>query len=303
MKRKIAGMLLIVTLLILTGCAGGNEGTPVQSNQDEEGTPLKIVTSFYPMYIMALNITDGIPGVEVVNLTEPTTGCLHDYQLTPGDMVNLQDAQIMIVNGAGMESFLDKITENSSNMKMIDASKGLELLQNETDGESNPHLWVSISGAISQTKNIGQQLAESDPDRAALYLANTETYIEKLEQLRTKMHQTIDPLDNRDIVTFHEAFPYFAREFDLNIQAVIQREPGSEPSPGELTDTIQVVKASGAKVLFAEPQYGDTAAETIARETGAQLYYLDPAVTGPADKDAYLQIMEDNLQVLGEALQ
>ncbi|MGI6678361.1 MAG: metal ABC transporter substrate-binding protein [Dehalobacterium sp.] len=303
MKRKIVGLFLIVALIILPGCAGKTEGTPVQSHQEEAGTPLKITTSFYPMYIMALNITDGATGIELVNLTKPTTGCLHDYQLTPGDMKNLQDAEIMIVNGAGMESFLAEIAGTRADLKIIDASKGLKLLQNEKDGSLNPHLWVSITGAISQTKNIGQQLAAADPERASLYLANTQTYVEKLEQLKAKMHQRIDLLANRNIVTFHESFPYFAQEFNLNIKAVIQREPGTEPSPGELIDTIKVVKASGVKVLFTEPQYGDTAAETIARETGAQVYYLDPAVTGPAHKDAYLQIMEENLRVLEEALQ
>ena len=104
------------------------------------------------------------------------------------------------------------------------------------------------------------------------------------------------------IITFHEAFPYFAKEFDLRISAVVEREPGSEPSAKELADTIELVKESNAQALFSEPQYPDSAARTIAKETSAKVYVLDPAVTGPDAYDAYINIMENNLKVLKEAL-
>ena len=108
-----------------------------------------------------------------------------------------------------------------------------------------------------------------------------------------------------DIVTFHEAFPYFAQEFNLNIIKVIEREPGSEPSPQELEDIIKDVNKLPAKVLFTEPQYSPTAAETIARETGAHIYALDPIVTGEANEqalDAYINTMKQNVLTLKEAL-
>lgn len=302
MFRKIIGVIMLISLVIFVGCNAKKDGTPVQSEQLENKDGIKIVTSFYPMYIMALNIAEGVSGVDVINMTKPVTGCLHDYQLTPEDMKNLQDAKIMIINGGGMESFLDDVMQQQKNLKIIDASAGLELITNDTDGEVNPHLWVSVSGAINQVKNMGQQLAEADPSRASFYLINTAAYVKKLEALRERMHEKLDLLENRDIATLHEAFPYFAQEFNLNIGAVIQQEPGTEPSAGELVETINMIKNSGVRAIFAEPQYSPKSAETISRETGVRVYYLDPAVTGPSEPDAYIRIMDENLKVLEEAL-
>jgi zinc transport system substrate-binding protein len=120
------------------------------------------------------------------------------------------------------------------------------------------------------------------------------------------MHQELDKLPNKQIITFHEAFPYFAAEFSLKIAAVIEREPGSEPTPKEMEETIDKIKAAGIKALFAEPQYPVKAADAIAKETGAKVYTLNPAVTGEATQaaiDDYIKIMEQNLAVLKEALQ
>jgi zinc transport system substrate-binding protein len=187
-------------------------------------------------------------------------------------------------------------------LKIIDSSTGIELIKGEGDEGDNPHLWVGISDAIQQVKNIGSQLAALDPDNASDYNANTDIYVKKLEAEREKMHKALDDIQNRDIITFHEAFPYFAREFNLNIVGVIEREPGSQPSAKELADSIATINSLGVKALFAEPQYPATAAETIAMETGAKVYTLDPAVTGPMDADAYIDIMDSNLKILQEAL-
>ena len=116
------------------------------------------------------------------------------------------------------------------------------------------------------------------------------------------MHKSLDNVKNRDIVTFHEAFPYFAKEFNLNIVGVVEREPGSEPSARELQETIEQVKKLKVKALFAEPQYPTKAIETISTETGSKVYTLDPVVTGPMDADAYINIMDSNLKILEEAL-
>jgi zinc transport system substrate-binding protein len=118
------------------------------------------------------------------------------------------------------------------------------------------------------------------------------------------MREALDTLPNKKIVTFHEAFPYFAKEFGLEIVAVIEREPGSEPGAGELADTIGIIKDLGVKALFAEPQYAPKAAETLAAETGATVYSLDPFVTGSEDDpaDSYEIAMRKNLDVLKQAL-
>lgn len=117
------------------------------------------------------------------------------------------------------------------------------------------------------------------------------------------MHTALDPLPQRDIITMHEAFPYFAAEFDLHIAAVVQREPDSQPSAKEIADTIALIRASEVAAVFVEPQYDRTAADTIAAESGIPIYTLDPIVTGPETADAYLNGMRENLAVLKTAMQ
>ena len=296
---KILSLLLLVLSVALVGCGGTDK-----SADKKTAEPFRIVTSFYPMYVATINITDGVDGVEVYNMTKPQTGCLHDYQLMTEDMKTLEKADAFVINGAGMEDFMDKVTEQQKKLKVIDASRGIELIHDDEEGD-NPHVWLSVTDAITQVRNIADQLKEADPAHAAAYEKNAVAYIEKLSSLKSEMHAALDNVPHKDIVTFHEAFPYFAKEFNLNIIGVVEREPGTEPTPTELQETIEQVNALPTKVLFTEPQYSPAAAETIARETGAKIYTLDPVVTGeatPAAKNAYIDTMKKNMKTLQEAL-
>lgn len=279
--RKLSAWLLAA---LLAGQAGAAE------------VPLRIVTSFYPIHIAVLNVARNVPGVEVINLTPPITGCLHDYSMTPQDLRTLARADAFVINGLGMESFLDEAMKRLPYLRVVDASRGIKPL------DDNPHVWVSVTLAIQQVQNIADALEEFDPDHAERYRANADAYIARLDALRRRMSEGLDGVKNRNIVTLHEAFPYFAREFGLRVVAVIEREPGSEPSARELAQTIDIVRQTGAPALFAEPQYPAKAIDTIAAETGAKVYTLDPAVTGPMEPGAYLGIMETNLETLIAAL-
>ena len=323
MKLKLPKLL---TLIIATSFLFISCNNNVDSNKTNEDT-LNIVTSFYPLYISTINITKDIPNVTVTNMTKSQTGCLHDYQLTPQDLKTLEKADILVVNGAGMESFLDDIISQYPNLQIVDATKGLSLLEDDThshddhdhdhdtedehseddghDHEYNAHVWVSVTGNIEEVKNISSQLEDLNPENKEAYESNTNTYVSKLENLKNEMHAELDSLTNRDIITFHEAFPYFAKEFNLNIAGVIVIEPDSEPSAKEIEEIINTIKSKNIKALFTEPQYSSKIAETIATETGATVYELDPIVTGDSTPDAYddyINKMKENLNVLKEAL-
>lgn len=306
MKRILSALLCAA--VCLTGFSGC--GTPAK-----ESSRLKLLASFYPIAIMALNITDGVEGVAVESMAQQQTGCLHDFQMTTADMKKAETADAFLINGAGMEGFLDKISDQLPELPVIDSSTGIPLIASGEDhhhdgGEGhdhdqedyNPHLWVSITNCMEQVRNLSEGIIALDPEHEAEYRVNTETYLEKLSALRDKMHSALDHVKNKDIITFHEAFPYFAEEFGLHIAAVINREPDSQPSAKELADTIRLVRETGVKALFVEPLYPETSADIIAAETGAQVYVLDPAVSGEWDKNAYLTAMESNLQVLEQAL-
>lgn len=294
--KKIICLALIALTFALTGCG---------SDKKDDGN-LKIVTSFYPMYLDVINITRGVSGVEVVNLTPPQTGCLHDYQLTPEDMKILETADIFVVNGLGMENFLDKVTEARPDLKIIDASDSPEIVPIVENGVPNPHVWLSVTYSIQQVKNILSKLSELDPERADKYRMHALEYVDELTTLRDEMHLSMDMLQNKDVVTFHEAFPYLASEFKLNIVAVVEREPGTEPTPQELAETIEKINLLPVKIIFTEPQYSPKAAETIARETGAQIFELDPIVTGEAKPENlldYVDRMLSNTLTIIKALQ
>lgn len=300
MKKTLLSLCLLC-LLLFPACALGETA----------------VASFYPIYLFALNLTDGVEGLEVHCLAEPGTGCLHDYQLSTGDMKALADADVFLINGAGMESYLDFALEAFPGLNVVDASEGIALLAAQDDdhepeqsdhdhGEYNAHIWLDAQNAMRMVRNLAEGLMETFPDDADVIAANRDGYIARLEALDEELREGLAGLERRDIVTFHEAFPYFARAYGLNVVAVLNREPDTALAPRELAELVKLIREKGIPPLFTEPQYTDMAAQTLARETGAAIYSLNPIVTGP-ETDVPLTLYEDcmreNMQVLLDALQ
>ena len=264
-------------------------------NSNESKAKFTVITSFYPVYIIAKNVANTAEGVEVINMTPPITGCLHDYSVTAGDMKLIEKADLFLLNGAGMESFSEEISSRYPKLNIKTLDRDVEIF------EENPHIWLSLDNVIKMISNCETVLSEADSSNSALYKKNAGNYISEIKSLQKEMHSALAKYKGKKIVTFHEAFPYFAKEFSFEIVSVIEREPGSEPSAKELAETVKIVKQSKVKSIFAEPQYPKSAAETIAKETGAKLFVLDPAVTGPDDTKAYINIMKQNLSVLKKA--
>lgn len=262
--------------------------------------PLRIVTTFYPVYVAALNVTDGIAGVEVHNMAGPHAGCLHDYQLTTSDARKLSEADLLLANGAGMETFLEKIRAQNPGLEIVDTSKGIRLL------DGNAHVWVGPESAARQVDNIAAALSRADPDRASLYAANAAGYNAKLGDMARRMKSALAPFAGRTVVTLHDTFPYFAREFGFDIAGVIEDEPGHEPGARQLAAMVDLVRDGKIGLILTEPQYTDKAAQAVARETGAKVCRIDPVATGPVEPEqargAYLRAMAANSEALQRAL-
>lgn len=303
-KNAVMALLLALTMLTFGGCAA-----------QEAGQQVNILTTFYPMYIFALNVADGIDGVNVQNMADQNVGCLHDYQLQTRDMVALEKADILIVNGGGMEQFMDKVISMRSDLPVITASAGIDMLpledhahehaqEHEGEGciEVNAHVWLDPQLAVRQIENIAEGLCAADPAHAQAYRDNAAAYALRIDGLYQEMIAQLAPVAGKQIITFHEAFPYFAGAFGIEIAGVIEHDQGEEPGTREIARTCDMVKELGIRALFAEPQYPQKAAETIARETGAGLYRLDPIVSGDSSKESYEMIMRENARVLLEAL-
>ena len=298
MKKLTTTSILftMLCLLLLSGCTK-KDAAPQKNDATAE---TQITASFYPLYVMLMNITENVPGIKLNLMAPADTGCLHHYHLSPADMKLVQDTDIMVVNGAHMEEFMDKILDTLDPNTIVTATGDWPLV------DENPHIWVSPAGAIHQVEQITAGLCALDAANSQLYQQNAASYITKLQNLKSTMESELQSFAGASLITFHEAFPYLAQEFDFSLEGSIEREPDSEPTAKELVETINLIKEVQAKgkplALFAELNYASSAAEVIAGETGLTVHQLDPAVTGILDKDAYLRAMEYNTQVLQQAL-
>ncbi len=295
---------LMLVLAAFAGCAA------------QGGEETVIVTSFYPMYVFAQNIAKDVPGVKVVNMADQSVGCLHDYQLQTRDMVTLETADVLIVNGGGMEQFMDKIAKTYAQLPVVTASEGIAMMESAHSGHDhdhddhhdhgeacvlNAHVWLNPTLAIEQVKNIAAGLCAADAANAEAYAANAAAYCEVLADLDSDIRAQLAPFAGEKMITFHEAFTYFADAYGLEIAGLIEHDSGEEPGTRELAQTCDLVKELGVGALFVEPQYPQKAAQTIARETGAAIYELDPVVSGDGALDSYERAMRENARILTEA--
>lgn len=305
MVIKRVGALLLLMLLLCSSVLAADTN---------------IVVSFYPVHIFTMNLIKGIEGVSLKSLAAPTTGCLHDYQLLSSDMQKLSRADVFIINGAGMETYMDVVKSQMPNVRVIDSSLGIELLPAASTtvlsknkdkhgsrgfkrgiSQFNSHIWLAPENAIKMVENIALSLKEILPDKAEKLNENLLAYKERLLRLDEKMHEGLKPFAGRKIVTFHEAFPYFTREFKLESLAVLALEPDAPISSGLLAEMSQIIKGNGLPPLFTENQYQSKAVKIISEETGAKSYELDPVVMGDYFENAYEQAQMKNLEVLQKA--
>lgn len=305
MKSKLIMICIFIALLVITTLFA------INVNEEQE-TKFNIVTSFYPMYIATLNITDGIDDISVKNLTSHMGGCIHDYVLNTTELVTLAKADALVINGAGMEGFMDKVISNFDGLDIIDSSNGIDVIHNECDEEhhsheghsheTNTHIFVSVKNYIKQVQNICDRLVEIDSVNVDKYKQNTDAYIASLQKLEQEIESTIATISSRNIVTFHNTFDYFAKDYGLNVIGTIENEHGKNPSAGEIAELVENIKKNNVRVIFVEPEYNVKIINTISKETGVEVYTLNPVTSGKNKKEEYINIMRENLKVLKEAL-
>lgn len=265
-----------------------------------------LTASFYPVYLFASNLTVGIDDLHIHCLAAPGTGCLHDYQLSTTDMKELSKSDALLINGAGMESFLSFVLDSLPDLPVIDASAGIPLLADEdSHGGSNPHIWLSAENACAMVTNLAEELIDLYPAHSEAITANRDEYLARLHAVDEELKEKLAPIAGQEIVTFHEAFPYFAQAYGLRIGGTIIHEEDESLSAYQLTQLIRSIQQMDHPVLFVEPQYDDLVARTLSQETGAPICELDPCVTGGQGDalvlTAYEDVMRANLAVLLEA--
>ena len=286
-------VILIIVLLVTLNIKRNNQ-------KKEESNITKIVNSFYPMYIMAENLTDGASNVELENMADVNVGCLHDYTLMTEDIKKVENADIFISNGLGMESFINKLIEANSNMKIIDSSKSITNVI-KSEEETNPHIWTSIDNYILQVQTISDSLKEYNAENSEVYEKNAEKYVEELTELKNKYKEELAFLEGRKAVCLNEAFEYMGEELGLELLTVQTDHEESTMSAEMLKNIINTVKEENIEIIIIDKNDNEANAETIANETGVKIYKLNSGLTGNLEKDAYIKQMEENIEILKSA--
>ncbi len=286
----------VVSLLCCTALlAAAFVGIFQKAEKDSAGDEISVVTSFYPVYIAAVNVAEGCGGITVTNLSEPQTGCLHDFQLTPEDMKLLSDADLFLVNGGGMESFLTETAEEFPSLPIVRTAEGVTL------SEENAHVWMSVGRYRKMVHVILEELLQISPEFAEQLRENAAAYDAKLAKPQEQQDKIAAAADGRTVVSFHDAFAYLADDYGFTAGYTINLDEERQIGAGEVADVLSAVQKQKIRILFAEELYGKELAETIQKETDVSVYYLDPLVRGPYEPDSYIEGMQKNIDLLKAA--
>lgn len=287
-----------------------------QTQEQTDGQELTVVTSFYPMYIAAENVIGDADGVRLENLSEPQTGCLHDFQLTPEDMKLLSTADVFIINGGGIESFMKEVAEAYPNLKIIEACENTSLLSEEekdthhheeeteeehAHGDVNAHAWMSVSAYETQVQTIADGLSEADPERSSAYQNGAKAYLEKLDEMKKRQEKLKQEISGQSVILFHEAYAYVAEDYGLQVNYLLDLDEERQVSAGEVSDVLSAVRKGHVKYILAEELYGKSMGDTIQKESDAKVLYLNPLNRGTYEKDSYINGMKKNMEILEEA--
>ncbi len=241
-----------------------------------------MVTTIQPLAFFVEQI--GGPYVQVEAMIPPGANP-HTYESTPGQMVNLSQAQMYVEIGTAFafeKNWVPKLASLNKNMRIVNASVGISLIpmtehQHDNDhheqGEVDPHTWVSVGNAMVMARTIEKNLCELDPGHASVYQANAVNLLKQLGDLDKEIQQILAPLQQRAFYTYHPSWGYFAVEYHLD-QVVIENQ-GKEPTARELQHVVEDAKAKGIKTIFVSPEFNSKSAQVIAKEIGGQVVSIE----------------------------
>lgn len=290
MKKLSLFLILLLLATVICGCM------PAPSAQ--------IAATTLPVYEFTSYLCQNTD-ITVYRLVTENISCLHDYTLQVSQMRAIEGAELIVVSGAGLESFLeDALAEKEC---IIDASDGIPLIcskhthndfEEEHHHENDPHIWLNISHARTMAHNIYDGLVQKYPQYTEIFDHNMASLDQKFNALKEYGQQQLASLGCNQLITFHDGFTYFAEYFNLHILQAVEEESGSEASARELKELIQLVKQYDLPAIFTEINGSTAAADIICNETGTQSFSLDMAMSG----ESYFDTMYYNIDTIKEAL-
>jgi len=266
--------LILISVLLsaaLSGCVSPEEPPAAGSqNHSYPGDRIKVAATIAPL----ADLVKAVGGDRVdVTVVVPPGAEPHTFEPTPSLMVKLSQADLYVMNGAGLEFWMDQLLEANGDLRIVDSSFGIELLQ-EDGKETNPHIWLSLRNAAIQVENICSGLSDLDPDSMDYYIQNRDDYLKKLHALDEQFNRSFSNVSTPVFIVHHPAWSYFARDYSLEQIPLLEEE--KEPGPRYLSQVIDLARERNITTVFVEPQFNPKAAEVIAREMSARLISLDP---------------------------
>jgi len=255
----------------------------------------------------------------------PVGGSPETFQPSPRDAGRISESQVVFENGLGLDAWVEDLIESAGNEEqtVVELSEGLEPIEGgeheeeheaeEEPGagdehehaEGNPHLWLDVANAEHYVERIRDTLVEVDPEGAEEYEANAEEYLAELEELDGYIRERTGDIleERRKLVTFHDAFPYFAEAYGFELVGVVLENPEAEPGSREVAEVVRTIEEEEVPVVFTEPQFNAGLADTIAGEAGVEVreLYTDTLIDDEAG-DTYEAMMRTNIDRISEAL-
>lgn len=291
---------VVVGAVLVAGLAACGGGRPSASG----GAPIPVVaTTTIHADIVARIGGDRVSVTSIV----PKGGEVHTFDPSPQDVARVAAARLIVANGLGLDDWLAGLARDAGTTAPIvnlgDAVPVDELILEE--GVPNPHLWLDPNLAATYGRAAAEALGRIDPGDATAYTANADTFAAEMAALADDLEAKFEtiPTPERKVVSFHDALPYFARAFDIEVVGVIVPVPGQDPSAGELAALVDAIRASGVRVILSEVQFSDDLARTIATETGATVVsdlYTDSLGDPPVD--TYAGLLRYDVDRIVEAL-
>jgi zinc transport system substrate-binding protein len=302
-----AASLVAVPVLALAACGSdnGDAGSGgAASGSVSAGDTISVEASFYPLLWMAQQV--GGDRLDVSSLTKPGAEP-HDLELTPRDVADITDADVVVYLG-GFQPAVDDAVKEIADSKVFDAAPGAELDLTYTPieegekasgeaGSTDPHFWLDPTRLAAVGDDFATYLAKLDPDHADAYRANAASLADKLAALDHEFKAGVASCANKDLVTSHNAFGYLARRYGLTQVGITGLTPEEEPSPGELASVTDFVKTHRVRTIYFETLVGPAVAKAVAGETGARTDVLDPieGLNDHSQGNDYLEVMRSNL--------
>ena len=302
--RPVIAVALSLAFLV-AGCGQGpGRPSPVGSGPTPGPGAIQVVTTTTVFADIVRSV--GGSRADVHSIIPPGVGP-EDYEPKPDDARLLADAQLIVSNGVGLDDFLNRLLESGNGGKTPRLVLGEGIDPILVDGEPNPHFWLDPTlvktGYLPKIVTALSALAPAD---ATTFQANAAAYGTQLDALDAELKAKVEtiPVANRRLVTFHDAFPYFARHFGFELIGVVVANVGQEPNAAELAALVQKVRAAGVKAVFSEAQFNPKLAQTLADEAGIKTVVttLYNDALGPAPADSYPGMMRWNVDKIVEAL-